>query len=103
MNKIYEQLTEFSEAKDSRWVAKAYREAGYKIASVLNELNDVKGKLEYLCDITKDNGDPAFELRDALCGLGIALASTMVYASEYDAEANDEKPDDGAEAEDEEV
>ena len=91
---IYEKATEFSEVKDSAYVSKSYREMAVKLANLLAQVNEMKGSAEYLTDITHDNGDPVFELTEAVEKLGIALASCVTYAKEYANEAEGKESED---------
>lgn len=63
-----------------------YSEEAGKLAKAIGDIKDICNCLEYLSERTGDNGDPRWELEDALKDLGIALASTVEYANEYASE-----------------
>jgi len=88
--KVYAEATEFSPVKDSSYVAKEYREYADTIAEKLSQLTDVGEKIEWLHKLTDDNGDPFFEIQEAIKALGIALATCLTYAKEYEEEAKTE-------------
>ena len=89
MNKIYVKTDDGSEVRDSTWVSKEYRAAASVLAKTVSQMDYLRNKLNYLMQLTEDNGDPFLELSDAVNKMGLALASCIVYADAYEQEAAD--------------
>lgn len=87
MNKIYRQATPYCPAIDSRYVSEEYLSHAREISDMISKLDLLRNKIEGLHEITGDNGDVAFELKESIEKLGIALATCMGYQGEYQMEA----------------
>lgn len=74
-----------------------YSEIIPRLAKALSQIAEIKNRCQFISDQMKDNDDPAFELSEALEKLGIALASAVIYGSEYadDAGGKAKAPADG--------
>ena len=86
--KVYVEATSYTPLIDSAYVANEYAEHARVIARCVSKLNDIKTRIEYLHEITKDNADVAIDLDTAITKLGIALSSCVEYGNEYKDEAN---------------
>lgn len=86
--KVYKEATSYSAEINSLSVANDLIKYAKSIAECLSKLNETKGHIEYIHNVTNDNGDVAFTLNDAIRELGIALAVCIGYANEYEDEAN---------------
>ena len=87
-NTIYVEATKWTPALDSKAVAKDYNEEISIIAECMSKLKEVENQFKYLSEKTGDNSDPQFELHEAICSLGEALATSISYRDEYVKEAN---------------
>lgn len=96
MNKVHHKSEAIGEVMDSVWFSNQYLEVAEKIALQISQLDELKGRLEYLHETANDTGDPAYMLDDAINKLGKALAATLNYSTEYreEAEETEEKDED---------
>lgn len=60
-----------------------YSELIPHLAKAISQIAEIKNRCQFISDQMKDNNDPAFELSEALEKLGVALASAVLYGSEY--------------------
>lgn len=81
---------------DSVWFSNQYLEVAEKIATHISQLDELRGRLEYLHETANDAGDPPYMLDEAINKLGKALAATLNYSTEYreEAEATEDKDGD---------
>lgn len=68
-------------------LAADYSEYANKLAVIIGQLQEIQTHCEYLKNESGDNGDPYYDLQPVLERAGIALASMVVYATEYKEEA----------------
>ena len=87
-NTIYSPATELTSALDSKEIAKRYDEESSVISNCIDKLHEVEQSFEFLTEKTQDNGDPLFQIKDAIRELGLTLAFTINYRDEYLKEAN---------------
>ena len=86
--KIYRKKSQYCDEMNSKTISDDFRKTGDRIALMLSQLDEIHSHIEYVHDVTKDNGDVGIELSEAVNRLGIALASCIIYAKEYEDEAN---------------
>ena len=87
--KVYKKAEHCIQEINSKTVADDFNKASKEIANIVSKLNEIKSHADYLHEITNDNGDVGFELSEVLEKLGVALAVCIIYATEYEDEAND--------------
>jgi len=63
--------------------ADSYNEMAVKLARIISNVEDMRGRSEYISDEMRDNGDTYTSLSEALEKLGVALANVVIYADEY--------------------
>ena len=95
MNKVYHKSEATGEVMDSVWFSNKYLEVAEKIALHISQLDELKGRLEYLHKTADDNGDPSYLLDEATNQLGKALAATLNYSTEYREEAEETEDKEG--------
>lgn len=71
-------------------VIKFYRDTADKLAIIHGQLQEMQEHAEFWTTQLEDNGNPADDLKAAMTALGTALASCVVYASEYEEDAQNE-------------
>jgi hypothetical protein len=64
-------------------IAEKYETATNQLAIALTKIYELRNTFEYLSESADDNGDPYFNLDEALVKLGAALAEATVYTNEY--------------------
>ena len=67
-----------------------YRDVADKLAVIHGQLQDFQERAEFWTEQLRDNGNPADDLKAAMTALGTALASCVVYASEYEEDTQNE-------------
>ena len=95
MNKIYHKNEATGEIMDSVWFSNQYLEVAEKISLHISQLDELRGRLEYLHETANDAGDPSYMLDNAINSLGKALAATLNYSTEYREEAEETEDKDG--------
>jgi len=68
--------------------ANRYRDIAEKLSRIVTDVHQLQTKAEFLRQAMDDNGDPAFEMSEAIEKLGIAMASSLNYAMEYEQDAS---------------
>lgn len=58
-------------------------EAEYETARYIDKLSDLKGRMEYISNITMDNADPEFQAAEVLEKLAVLLSTLVIYKHEY--------------------
>lgn len=61
-----------------------YHEVAVALAELIGKMEDLRTTCELLKDGEGDTGDPYYDLEPALMHAGIALASAVTYADEYE-------------------
>jgi len=93
MNKIYHKSEATGEVMNSVWFSNQYLKVAEKIALHISQLDELRGRLEYLHETAKDAGDTPYMLDEAINKLGKALAATLNFSTEYREEAEDKDGD----------
>ena len=86
--KVYQEAYHEYPARDSEWVAQQYLEASEVVAKSIDTLVDLNNRIEHLKEMTKDAGDPFYDMDTAIKHLGIALATICNYRYYYQEEAD---------------
>jgi hypothetical protein len=58
-------------------------EAEYETAKYIDNLSDLKGRMEYISNITMDNADPEIQAAEVLEKLAVLLSTLVIYKKEY--------------------
>jgi hypothetical protein len=58
-------------------------EAEYETAKYIDKLSDLKGRMEYISNITMDNADPEIQAAEVLEKLAVLLSTLVIYKKEY--------------------
>lgn len=58
-------------------------EAELVTAIYIDKLTDLKGRMEYISNITMDNADPEFQAGECLEHLATLLSTIVIYKHEY--------------------
>lgn len=66
-------------------------EAEYVTAKYIDKLSDLKGRMEYISNITLDNADPELQAAEVLEKLAVLLSTLVIYKKEYTDEPWKEK------------
>lgn len=67
-----------------------YQDTANQLAIMHGQLQEMQEHAEFWGEQMRDNADPASDLMDAMIALGKALASCVVYANEYEEDAQNE-------------
>ena len=58
-------------------------EAEYETAKYIDKLSDLKGRFQWISNITMDNADPECEATEVLEKLAVLLSTLVIYKKEY--------------------
>lgn len=72
-------------------ILSVFSDAEIETAKYIDKLSDLKGRFEYISNITMDNADPEFQAAEVLEKLAVLLSTLVIYKKEYTDEPWKEK------------
>ena len=72
-------------------VADRYWKMAVSVAEAVSKISDAQRTSEHISNEMKDNADPECDLSEVLIKCARALSSSIIYASEYEEDAEKEE------------